>query len=77
MAVSYVNFRFPRLRPALEGEPVIVVEDGRPIERNLRRNRITLEELAAAARQQQIASIGDVRWGVLETNGQLSFIPKG
>jgi uncharacterized membrane protein YcaP (DUF421 family) len=77
VAVSYVNFRFPRLRPALEGEPVIVVEDGKPIDRNLRRNRITLEELAAAARQQQIASIGDVRWGVLETNGQLSFIPKG
>jgi uncharacterized membrane protein YcaP (DUF421 family) len=76
VAVSYVNFRFPRLRPALEGEPVIVLEDGRPIERNLRRNRITLEELAAAARQQQIASLGEVRWGVLETNGQLSFIPK-
>ena len=76
VAVSYVNFRFPRLRPALEGEPVIVVEDGKPIERNLRRNRITLEELAAAARQQQIASLGEVRWGVLETNGQLSFIPK-
>ena len=76
VAVSYLNFRFPRLRPALEGEPVIVVEDGKPIERNLRRNRITLEELAAAARQQQIGSIGDVRWGVLETNGQLSFIPK-
>ena len=75
--VSFVSFRFPRLRPALEGEPVIVVEDGKPIDRNLRRNRITLEELAAAARQQQIASIGDVRWGVLETNGQLSFIPKG
>ena len=56
---------------------MIVVEDGKPIDRNLRRNRITLEELAAAARQQQIASIGDVRWGVLETNGQLSFIPKG
>jgi uncharacterized membrane protein YcaP (DUF421 family) len=76
VAVSYTNFRFPRLRPLLEGEPVIVVENGKPIERNLRRNRITIEELAAAARQQQIASIGDVRWGVLETNGQLSFIPR-
>ncbi len=76
VGVSYLNFRFPRLRPALEGEPVIVVEDGKPIERNLRRNRITVEELAAAARQQQIGSIGDVRWGVLETNGQLSFIPE-
>ena len=76
LAVSYLSFRFPRLRPALDGEPVIVVEDGKPIDRNLHRNRITVDELAAAARQQQIASIDDVRWGVLETNGQISFIPK-
>ncbi|MGH2996088.1 MAG: DUF421 domain-containing protein, partial [Gaiellaceae bacterium] len=46
VAVSYTSFRFPRLRPLLDGEPVIVVEDGKPIERNLARNRITLEELA-------------------------------
>ncbi len=75
--VSYLSFRFPLLRPTLDGEPVIVVEDGKPIERNLRRNRITLEELAAAARQNAIASIDDVRWAVLETNGRISFIPKG
>ena len=74
VGVSYLSFKFPRLRPALDGEPVIVVEDGRPIERNLKRNRITLEELAAAARQNQIGSIADVRWAVLETNGQISFI---
>jgi uncharacterized membrane protein YcaP (DUF421 family) len=76
VAVSYVSFRFPRLRPVLEGEPVIVVEDGKPIERNLRRNRITLEELAAAARQNAIGSIDEVRWAVLETNGRISFIPR-
>ena len=76
LAVSYANFRFPRLRPALEGNPVIVVEDGKPIERNLRRHRVTLEELAAAARQSQIGSLEDVRWAVLETNGRLSFIEK-
>ena len=76
VCVSWLSFRFPRLRPALDGEPVIVVEDGKPIERNLRRNRITLEELAAAARQSQLASLEDVRWGVLETNGSISFIPK-
>ena len=52
VVVSYTSFRFPRLRPVLDGEPVIVVEDGKPIDRNLRRNRITLEELAAAARQE-------------------------
>jgi uncharacterized membrane protein YcaP (DUF421 family) len=76
VATSYGSFRFPRLRPLLEGEPVIVLEDGEPIERNLARNRITLDELAAAARQQQIASLADVRWAVLETSGNISFITK-
>jgi uncharacterized membrane protein YcaP (DUF421 family) len=76
VAVSYANFRFPRLRPILEGDPVIVVQDGEPIERNLHRNRITLEELAAEARRQQLASIADVQWAVLETSGQITFIPK-
>ena len=76
VAVSYTSFKFPALRPALDGDPVIVVEDGKPIERNLRRNRITLEELAAAARQNAIASLADVKWAVLETNGRISFIPR-
>jgi uncharacterized membrane protein YcaP (DUF421 family) len=76
VAVSYTNFRFPRLRPILEGEPVIVVQDGKPIERNLHRNRITMQELAAQARGQQIARIADVEWAVLETGGQITFIPK-
>lgn len=75
--VSYSSFKFPRLRPLLDGEPVILVEDGKPIDRNLARNRITHEELAAAARQQQIASIEGVRWAVLETSGAISFIQKG
>ena len=62
VAVSYTSFRFPRLRPVLDGEPVIVVEDGEPIDRNLRRNRITLEELAAAARggRDRVARLGPV-----------------
>jgi uncharacterized membrane protein YcaP (DUF421 family) len=76
VALSYTNFRFPRLRPLLEGEPVIVVQDGKTIDRNLRRNRITHEELAALARGQQIPSIEEVQWAVLETSGQISFIPR-
>ena len=76
VVASWAGFRFPRLRPVLEGEPVIVVEDGKPIERNLARNRITLEELAAQARKQGLARLGDVQWAVLETSGEISFIPK-
>ena len=61
VGVSYLSFKFPRLRPALDGEPVIVVEDGKPIDRNLARNRITHEELAAAARQEGIPHLAVVR----------------
>jgi uncharacterized membrane protein YcaP (DUF421 family) len=74
--VSYASFRLPRLRPVIDGEPVVVVEDGKPIRRNLDRNRITLEELQAAARGHGIASLDDVRWAVLETSGSISFIER-
>jgi uncharacterized membrane protein YcaP (DUF421 family) len=73
---SWLSFRFTRLQPILEGDPVIIVEHGEPIERNLRRNRITLEEVAAQARLNNIAHIADVEWAVLETSGHISFIKK-
>jgi uncharacterized membrane protein YcaP (DUF421 family) len=76
VVVSYLNFRFPRLRPALEGYPIVLIEDGHPIERNLKRERLTPEDLAKEARGQQIESLGDVKWAVLETSGSISFIPK-
>jgi uncharacterized membrane protein YcaP (DUF421 family) len=76
VAVSLASFKLPSLRPVLDGMPVIVVEDGKPIERNLARNRMTLGELQAAARLEGIASIDDVRWAVLETSGQVSFIQR-
>jgi uncharacterized membrane protein YcaP (DUF421 family) len=73
---SYLPFRFQRLRPVLEGEPIIIMENGEVVDRNIRRQRVTKSEIAAAARQQSIASLQDVRWAVLETNGQISFIKK-
>jgi uncharacterized membrane protein YcaP (DUF421 family) len=74
--VSWIGYRFPRARPVLEGAPIIVVQDGEVIERNLKRERLTLEEIAEEARSQQIAHLADVRWAVLETNGKISFIAK-
>ena len=74
IAVSYLSFRFRRLRPILEGEPIVLVEHGRVLERNLRRERMTVDELAAEARLQQIPSLSTVEWAVLETGGAISFI---
>jgi uncharacterized membrane protein YcaP (DUF421 family) len=76
VATAWLSFRVRRLRPLLEGDPVVVVSDGRVHERNLRRERMTREELEAEARQQQIASLDDVRFAVLETNGKISFVTK-
>ena len=75
VALSYLSFKVPRLRPVLDGEPLVLVQDGEVIERNLRRERITIDELLAEARQQQIGSLAKVRFAVLETNGAISFIP--
>jgi uncharacterized membrane protein YcaP (DUF421 family) len=74
--VSYTSFKVPFLRPVLDGEPVIVLQGGEPVRKNLDRNRITIDELRAAARQQGIASLDEVAWAVLETSGSISFIPK-
>ena len=71
---SWLSFRFPRLRPVLDGEPIVIVRDGEPIERNLKRERVTLGEVEAEARLQQIDSLRKVKWAVLETSGKISFL---
>jgi uncharacterized membrane protein YcaP (DUF421 family) len=71
---AYLSFRFKRLRPVLEGEPILLISDGRILDRALRRQRMTVDELRAEARQQSIASLDDVRYAVLESNGRISFL---
>ena len=70
---SYAGFRFRRLRPVLQGEPIVLVENGRLVNRNMRRERLTLDDLAEKARLSEIGSISEIRWAVLETNGDISF----
>jgi uncharacterized membrane protein YcaP (DUF421 family) len=76
VGLSYLNFRARPLRRVLEGDPVVLIENGQPIEHNLRRERLTLQELAESARLQQVENLEDVRLAVLETNGNISVIPQ-
>jgi uncharacterized membrane protein YcaP (DUF421 family) len=76
VSTAWLGFRFRRLRPILEGEPIVVVVDGRVLERNLHRQRMTVEELGAEARLQQIGSLDEVRYAVLESNGKVSFLTR-
>jgi uncharacterized membrane protein YcaP (DUF421 family) len=72
--VSWIGFRFPKARPVLEGTPIVVVQDGEVIERNLKRERLSVDEIREAARLEGIAHLADVKWAVLETTGHISFI---
>jgi uncharacterized membrane protein YcaP (DUF421 family) len=73
---SYLAFRSTRAKKVLEGLPIVVIQDGKLIDENLRRERLTKGDVAEEMRMQQIATFDDVQWGILETNGQISFVKK-
>ena len=73
--VSWVNWRFRSMRSVLEGQPVVLVENGKMIEHNMKRERITVEDIESEGRQQQVTDIADMRWALLETSGRISVIP--
>jgi uncharacterized membrane protein YcaP (DUF421 family) len=74
VGLSYLGYRFRRMRPLLQGEPIVLVEKGKVIDRNMRRERLTLDDLSEKARLSEIESIDEIKWAVLETNGDISFI---
>ena len=74
VATSYLTFRSRRAKKIIDGDPIILIEDGKLLERNLRRQRLRPEEVAEEMRMNGIANFADVRWGILESNGSFSFI---
>ncbi len=76
VVMSFATYKSKRASAVIEGEPLILVQDGEPIRKNLAAERITLEDVAEEARGQGIASLDEVRWAVLETGGRISFIKK-
>ena len=73
IGISWVNTRWPRARAVTHGVAVVVISDGEPVMNVLRAERLSLDDLRAAARQQGYQRFSQVRLAVLEANGQLSF----
>jgi len=71
---SYLAFKSRRVRRVIQGEALIVVQDGKPIERNLHQERLTLDDLMEEARSNEIESLDEVKFAVLEASGKVSFI---
>lgn len=62
----------------IEGVPTIIVADGRPIEERMQRARVSESDVLQAARELQgIATLAEIRWAVLESDGSITVIPRG
>ena len=75
MVLSCLSLRSVRLRRLLCGKPVILIENGKPLSRNLRRTNFTLDELSAHLRQKDALDIRQVQYAILETDGNFSVFP--
>lgn len=73
LALSWANVRFPRLRGITHGIPVIIIRNGEPELKRLRSERLSLDDVMSAARQQGIRRFTDIELAVLESNGRISF----
>jgi uncharacterized membrane protein YcaP (DUF421 family) len=72
---SYVNYRSKRVR-IVEGLPILIIHDGKLVEENLRRERLTADDVAEEMRGHEIGNFDEVAWGILEANGQINFVKK-
>jgi uncharacterized membrane protein YcaP (DUF421 family) len=75
-ALNQVRRRSRRVREALEGEPRLLIRDGRLLQRSLREEQIDEDDVRTAVRKHGVARVEDVRMAVLETDGSISVIPK-
>jgi uncharacterized membrane protein YcaP (DUF421 family) len=73
---SYLGFRFRPARELIEGVPIVVVKEGRPIEPALRLERVVLDEVLESARNQGISNLRDIELAILEPSGQFSFLER-
>jgi uncharacterized membrane protein YcaP (DUF421 family) len=78
--MSYLLDRYGRRAPILgrllSGEPTLLLQDGRLLEQNLRREHLEAEDVQMAAREHGVADLSDVAAAVLEGDGSISIIPK-
>lgn len=74
--VSFVGYKSKRAALVLEGEPIVIVQDGQLLDANLRRERLDPGEVLESAREQGMGNLDEIAWGIMETSGKFTFIKK-
>ena len=75
LVLSALAIKNIRLRKWLCGKPVILIENGNILQKNLRKTRITIDELTGHLREKDVLDLNSVQYAILETNGNLSVFP--
>src|SRR5699024_9452108 len=77
LAVSWTSTRLPGGRSVVTARPTLVLRRGRPDERALREQRLTVDELRQAARSSGVGGLDQLAAVVLESDGTLSVVTSG
>ena len=75
LVLSALALHSVKVRRLLCGKPVILIENGNILQENLRRTRVTLDELTGHLREKDVLDLQAVQYAILETNGNLSVFP--
>ena len=75
LTLSGLLLRSIPLRKFFCGKPVILIDNGKILQDNLRRTRVTLDELSGHLRQKDVLDVREVQFAILETDGSLSVFP--
>lgn len=75
LVLSWATLKSLLLRRILCGKPVMLIENGNLIQENLRRTRVSLDELTGHLREKDVLDISSVQYAILETNGSLTVFP--
>lgn len=70
--ITMISLKNRTFRKVVEGEPILVIQDGKILEKNLQRARYNIDEINVLLRQNNCLSPKDVEFGILEANGKLS-----
>jgi len=74
LGTSLLAQRFPRVHTVIESSPTVLVADGKLLETNMNRERVSPDELFSEMRKQGICKLADIRFAVLESGGNLTFV---
>jgi uncharacterized membrane protein YcaP (DUF421 family) len=76
VAIDWLNFRVPALRPWLEPPPMLLIQNGRILHRNLRHEYVTEDELKAKLREKGVKEYSEVAEAHMESDGSISVIKR-